>query len=179
MKTNLNIFSTILICILCLQGCFAAKFKCKPVTPQSNNSNIYALSGLTVLIDIESAERQKEVLKDLRNAGIFKEVFTPDNNSKHSTPPDLVLIKDIKTCDKRGDSSCSLGYFGEMFTIYSFGLLPQICENECHEKYVLLSPLRGKTVEISVNYEAGTVLGLAAIFYSLSPDWTMNIKDPD
>ena len=75
--------------------------------------------------------------------------------------------------------ACLLGLDGQLLTVVSVGLLPQICKAEHEVSFVLYSPKnreKGKTV--SFTYQTRRILGWVALLYLSLPNWSAQpLKD--
>lgn len=89
-----------------------------------------------------------------------------------SRSSDLVSDSWIYEGEKDPFKNCSLGFEGEMLTIGTAGLIPQICERWHSVSFDLYSSKSKKTFRITLVYETGGALGWAALLYNASPEWS-------
>lgn len=107
-------------------------------------------------------------VEDLRKTGLFKAVDDSDRVER----PDLVLASfSFKETDPY--EACPMGFVGQILTVGSAGLIPQICTSNHEVSFELYSPQDDrKKKNFSFKYQTRTILGWAALFYTPSADWS-------
>jgi hypothetical protein len=107
-------------------------------------------------------------IDDLRKTGLFKAV---DYNDRLDGV-DLILNSfSYKETDPY--EACPLGFVGQILTVGSVGLIPQICNSNNEVSFVLYSPKHDlQKKQFSFAYQTKTILGWAALFYTPTAAWT-------
>lgn len=155
---------TLILNVFILNGCFAYRFS-SPLLPLQEDQNAKAIFQDLVLLAAEPRSYELTKFIDaLQKAALFKQVGNVDE--LHGTP-DLIL--DSWSHEREGDPfrNCWLGLEGQMLTIGSAGLIPQICKDPHKVSFDLYSPKSKKKVSVTFHYETGSALGWAALFYNL------------
>ena len=124
--------------------------------------------GIGSPLDKSQSFELSRFVDDLKKTGLFKAV---DFNERVAGA-DLTLSSfSYKETDPY--EACPLGLVGQMVTVGTIGLIPQICSSNNEVSFVLYSPkdnLRKKT--FSFAYKTKTILGWAALFYTPSAAWS-------
>jgi hypothetical protein len=171
MAVKLSFPFTLILSGLILGGCFAHKFS-SPLLPfKEDDKTNAAFQDIVVAVAapmLESYELTK-LIDALQKIRLFKEAGAIDQLSR---PPDLILDSWFYEGERDPFKNCSLGFEGEMLTIGTAGLIPQICERRHSVSFDLYSAKSKKTLQIAFAYETGGALGWAALFYNASPEWS-------
>ncbi|TMA10811.1 MAG: hypothetical protein E6J89_09520 [Deltaproteobacteria bacterium] len=174
LKTSWSFELILTACVL--HGCVAYKFS-SHLLPLQENEESRAIFHKLVL-GVESTDRSQsydleKFMDALKKADLFKEVGYVDRLSS----ADLILTSFFY---KAGDPyrACSLGFEGQMLTIVTIGLIPQICKSESQLSFALYSPKDDQQKKtLSFTYQAHSIFGWAALFYTVSSDWTAKPAD--
>ena len=165
------LFPLILSGFVLFGGCFAHKFS-SPLLPfeEDDKTNV-AFQDIVVAVAAPVSESYEltKLIDALQKSRLFKEAGAMDQLSRS---PDLVLDSWIYEGEKDPLKNCSLGFEGEMLTIGTAGLIPQICERRHSVSFDLHSSKSKKTFRITFVYETGGALGWAALLYNASPEWS-------
>jgi hypothetical protein len=159
-----------------LYGCVAYNLSSDllPFQEDIENRAIFRKLVLGVQLTDRSQSYELEKFMDaLKRTRLFKEVGYVDQLSS----ADLILTSFFY---KAGDPyrACSLGFEGQMLTVVTVGLIPQICKSEYQVSFALYSPKDDQHKKtLSFSYETRSILGWAALFYTPSSDWTAGPDD--
>jgi hypothetical protein len=155
-----------------VHGCAAYKLS-SPLLPLEEQQGGKAMFQSLVLgigspLDKSQSFELGRFVDDLKKTGLFKAV---DYNDRVAAA-DLILTSfSYKETDPF--EACPLGLAGQIVTIGTIGLVPQICNANNEVSFVLYSPkddLRKK--KFSFAYQTKTILGWAALFYTPSSAWS-------
>jgi hypothetical protein len=174
LKTSLSFELMLTVCVL--YGCVAYTLS-SPLLPLQENEESRVMFHKLVL-GVESTDKSQsydleKFMDALKKTALFKEVGYVDRLSS----TDLILTSFFY---KAGDPyrACSLGFEGQMITVVTIGLIPQICKTEYQLSFGLYSPKDDQQKKtLSFGYETRSVLGWAALFYTPSSDWTAGPDD--
>jgi hypothetical protein len=167
---------TLILSGLIFGGCFAHKFS-SPFLPFKEDDKTNAAFQeivLAVAAPVSESYELTKLIDALQKTHLFKEAGAIDQLSR---PPDLILDSWLYEGEKDPFKNCSLGFEGEMLTIVTAGLIPQICERRHSVSFDLYSSKSKKTLHIAFAYETGGAVGWAALFFNASPGWSA--KTPD
>jgi len=160
-------------------GCVAYQFA-SPLLPLQESQNGEQLFQSVVLgIDSPADPSQSYELgrfvDDLNKARLFKAV---QYNTNGATRSDLILGS-FSYRETNAYQACPLGFAGQILTIGTVGLIPQVCNSKNEISFVLYSPghqQQKKTVSFA--YQTYTIMGWVALLYRPSSAWTsMPSKD--
>ena len=124
--------------------------------------------GIGTPLDKSQSFELSQFVDDLKKMGLFKAV---DYNDRVASADLMLSAFSYKKTDPF--DACPLGFAGQLLTIGTIGLVPQICNANNEVSFVLYSPkddLRKKT--FSFSYQTKTILGWAALFYTPSSAWS-------
>ena len=154
-----------------VQGCAAYNLSSPLLTPaprggQSTFQNL--VLGIGPPLDKSQTYELGRFVEDLRKMKLFKAVDYSDRLER----PDLVLSSfSLKETDPY--QACPMGFVGQILTVGSAGLIPQICNSTHEVSFDLYSPQDDlKKTTFSFTYQTRTILGWAALFYVPSADWS-------
>jgi hypothetical protein len=126
--------------------------------------------GVDPPADKSQTYQLEKFVQALREAQLFKAVEYPDRAST----PDLILTS-FSFYTTNPLRACFLGFQGQVLTIGTLGLFPQLCKSEFNVSFSLYSPSdKGQRKNVSVAYQTRSIMGWAAVFYLPFPDWTAN-----
>jgi hypothetical protein len=124
--------------------------------------------GIGSPLDKSQSYELSRFVEDLKKTGLFKAVDYRDRVAR----ADLILSSfSHKETDPY--EACPLGFVGQILTVGTAGLIPQICNSNNEISFVLYSAkdeLQKKT--FSFAYQTQTILGWAALFYTPSSAWS-------
>ncbi|HEU4343920.1 MAG TPA: hypothetical protein VFU31_20390 [Candidatus Binatia bacterium] len=157
------------LCVL--SGCVAYNFSSE-FLPLPENQAKAMFQNLTIGIEPAPDKSQsynlEKFVDDLRKSGLFKSVRYLEKRSA----ADLVL----SSFAYKGDDpyrACLLGFEGQIATIATIGLVPQICKSEYQISFFLHAPKnQQKKKPIAFSYQTRSIVGWAALFYAPSPGWS-------
>jgi hypothetical protein len=120
--------------------------------------------------DSSQTYQLEKFVEALREARLFKAVEYPHRLSS----ADLILTS-FSFYTTNPLRACLLGFEGQLLTIGTLGLFPQICKSELQVSFVLV-PRRDKRLRkpLSLTYETRSIMGWAALFYLPFREWTAN-----
>lgn len=163
-----------LITSICmLSGCVAYKFSSDDFPIREHERSQAIFQNLVLGVELTDKAQSYEIEKfmaTLKKTGLFKEVEYMDRLSR----ADLVLTSFFQT-DTDPYQACPLGLAGQILTIGTVGLIPQICKSEHQASFVLYAAGKKEHQQrkkLSVNYQAHSIVGWAALFLMPSADWT-------
>ncbi|HEX2229013.1 MAG TPA: hypothetical protein VHM64_17905, partial [Candidatus Binatia bacterium] len=174
---KLSFLFTLILNSLIFGGCFAHKFS-SPLLPFKEDDEANAAFRdmvVAVAAPVSESYELTKLIDALQKTQLFKEAGAIDQLSR---PPDLILDSWVYEGERDSFSNCSLGFEGEMLTIGTAGLIPQICERRHSVSFDLYSSKNKKTVQIAFAYETGGAVGWAALFYNASPEWSAKAPAP-
>jgi hypothetical protein len=167
LPTNIGLLLSVII-----SGCFARKVSSPLLSTQKNPDDITKFENIVLAVDPPKKESDRYVVDDvvehLRKTGFFKEV---GYKNKLKVVPELFLT----SLERNGNNlfeGCSLGFEGEMITIGTVGLIPQICHRFHIISFQLSNLNKEESVHIRITYERESVMGWVTLIYNLSPEWT-------
>jgi hypothetical protein len=154
-----------------LPGCVAYRFS-SDVPPGREVRPSATLQNFSLGVEARSArDRSPQLEKFVENLSLSR-VFKTVGYTNRLPAADLVLDSfSYRETDPL--QACLLGFEGQLLTMATLGLLPQICQAEHQISFVLYAstkPERRKNVSFS--YRTRTVLGWIALVYLPSAAWT-------
>ncbi len=168
------------LCASLLSGCVAYQFA-SPLLPLPENQKSEQIFQTVVLgvaapADPSQSYELRRFVEDLNKARLFKTVQY--NNTNGVSRPDLVLGS-FSYKETNAYQACPLGFAGQILTIGTVGLIPQVCNSKNEISFVLYSPgheQQKKTV--SFEYQTHSIMGGVALLYTPTSTWqTMPGKD--
>lgn len=126
--------------------------------------------GIGSPLDKSQSFELSRFVEDLKKTGLFKAV---DYNDRVAGADLMLTSFSYKETDPY--EACPLGLAGQLVTIGTVGLVPQICNANNEISFVLYSPKDKDDVQkkkFSFAYETKTILGWAALFYTPSSSWS-------
>ena len=163
----------VLILSTCIAyGCVAYQFTSDFLPLVENDARRAMLQNLVLGVERPAGKAQsydlEKFLAKLKQSQIFKAVEYVERVST----TDLVLTAFFS----KGTNpyhACLLGFEGQLLTMATGGLLPQICKADYEVSFDLYSPKNQQQRKtISFRYQTRSVLGWAALFYLPSSDWS-------
>ena len=154
-----------------LNGCVAYKFA-SPLLPLRENEKIEQtfqnlVLGIESPADPAQSYELERFVEDLNQTGLFKAVRYTNGVDR----PDLILA----SFSYRGTNAyqaCPWGFVGQIVTIGSAGIIPQICNSETEISFALYSPRHDQQKKtVSFTYQIHTIFGWVALFYTPSSAW--------
>jgi hypothetical protein len=125
--------------------------------------------------DMASSYDLEKFVENLKKSQIFRAVEYVERIST----ADLILTSFFA---KRTDPfhACLLGFEGQLITIATGGLLPQICKTDHEISFDLYAATnRQQRKTISFRYQTRSILGWAALFYIPSSNWSAKPLEDD
>ena len=155
-----------------VQGCVAYQFSSDFLRGQQDGAPRATLQELVLGVEApptrEQAYNLERFVEYLNHSRIFKAVGHLDRLST----ADLVLSS-FAYRETRPDQACLLGFEGQVLTMATLGVLPQICKAEHEFSFLLYSPKnRHQSKTVHVTYQTRSILGWVAFFYLPLPTWT-------
>ena len=170
---KLSVSLRLVLAVCFVHGCAAYKLS-SPLLPLKEHAAGNELMfqnlvlGVGSPLDKSQSYQLGRFVEDLKKTGLFKAV----DYNEHIARADLILSSfSLKETDPY--EACTLGIVGQVLTIGTAGLIPQICNSNSEVSFVLYSPrddLQKKT--FSFAYQTHTILGWAALFYTPSSAWS-------
>lgn len=161
----------VVLSVTFLNGCVAYKFA-SPLLPISENeTGEQTFQNLVLGVDLPADPSQSyelgKFVEDLKKTKLFKSVRYTDS----AVRADLIL----GSFSYRGTNAyqaCPLGFVGQIVTVGSGGLIPQICNSKNEISFVLYSPRHAQQRRtVSFTYQTHTIFGWIALLYTPSSAW--------
>lgn len=172
-RLKLRVGLRLILAVCFVEGCAAYKFS-SPFLPLEEHAGGNELMFQNLVLGIGSPLDKSQsyelgrFVEDLKKTGLFKAVDYND----HIAHADLILSSfSFKETDPY--EACTLGIVGQVLTMATAGLVPQVCNSNSEVSFVLYSPkddLQKKP--FSFAYQTHTILGWAALFYTPSAAWS-------
>ncbi len=162
-----------------VSGCVAYQFASPLLPLQDGQKSEQMFQGVVLGIDSPADPAQsyelRKFVEDLNKAGLFKAVQYNTNGVARS---DLILAS-FSYKETNAYQACPLGFAGEILTIGTVGLIPQICNSKNEISFVLYSPRHEQQKKtVSFAYQTSSIMGWVALLYTPSSAWrTMPSKD--
>jgi len=126
--------------------------------------------GVDPPADKSQTYQLEKFVQALREAQLFKAV----EYSNRVPNVDLILTS-FSFYTTNPLRACFLGFEGQVLTIGTLGLFPQVCKSEFTISFSLYPPSdKRQRKNISLAYQTRSIMGWAAVFYLPFPDWTAN-----
>ena len=156
-----------------LSGCVAYQLASPllPVQASQKSEEIFhtVVLGIDSPADTSQSFELRKFVEDLNKTGLFKAVQYRTNSITRS---DLILGS-FSYRETNPYQACPLGFAGQILTIGTVGLIPQICKSNNEISFVLYSPRdeqQKKTVSFA--YQTHSIMGWVALLYTPSSAWT-------
>jgi hypothetical protein len=164
--------AAVIMSVPLMSGCVAYQLV-SPLLPLQASQNSEQVFQTVVLgIDSPSDAAQSyelgKFVDDLNKAGLFKAV---QYRNKSIARSDLILGS-FSYRETNPYQACPLGFAGQILTIGTVGLVPQICKSNNEISFVLYSPRdeqQKKTVSFA--YQTQSIMGWVALLYTPSSAW--------
>lgn len=162
----------VVLTVCLVSGCAAYKFS-SPLLPLREDENGDSMFQSLVLgIDSPADPSQSyelgKLIEDLNKTRLFKAVQYTDR----LVSADLILTS-FSYQETNAYEACPLGFAGQILTMGTVGLIPQICNSKNEVSFVLYSPRRDQQKKkVSFTYQTQTILGWVALLYTPSSAWT-------
>ena len=162
----------VMLALCFIQGCAAYNLSSPLLPSESQGGPTWMFANLVLAIgpplDKSQSFELSRFVEDLRKTGLFRAV----DYSDRVAGTDLILgAFSYKETDPF--EACPLGFVGQILTVGSVGLIPQICNSNNEVTFDLYSPKHdGQKKKVSFVYQTKTILGWAALFYTPSAAWT-------
>ena len=162
----------VVLTVCLVSGCAAYKFS-SPLLPLREDENGDSMFQSLVLgIDSPADPSQSyelgKLIEDLNKTRLFKAVQYTDR----LVSADLILTS-FSYQETNAYEACPLGFAGQILTMGTVGLIPQICNSKNEVSFVLYSPRDDQQKKkVSFTYQTQTILGWVALLYTPSSAWT-------
>ncbi len=169
----------VVLCLLFASGCVAYQFASPLLPLQENPSGEQMLQTVVLGVDSPADKSQSyelgKFVEDLNKTGLFKAVQYKTNGVGRS---DLILAS-FAHKETNAYQACPLGFAGQILTIGTIGIIPQICNSKNEISFVLYSPGHEQQKKsVSFAYQTHSIMGWVALLYTPSSSWkTMPSKD--
>ena len=166
--------NSVLILSMCIvYGCVAYNFSSDFLPLEENQARKAMFQSLALGVERPPDKPESydlgKFLENLKKSEVFRTVAYVDGVST----TDLVLTSFFF----RGTNpyhACMLGFEGQLLTIATAGLFPQVCKAGYEVSFALYSPKhKQQRKAVSFRYQTRNILGWAALFYLPSSDWTV------
>lgn len=152
-------------------GCVAYKLASPLLPLRESEKSEQILQSLVLGIDSPADPSQSyelgKFVEDLNKTGLFKGV----QYTNGAVRGDLILAS-FSYRETNAYQACPLGFAGQILTMGSVGLIPQICTSKNEISFVLYSPRHDQQKKtVSFAYQTHTIFGWAALFYAPSSAW--------
>jgi hypothetical protein len=173
-KSNLKLRAglRVALAVCFLHGCAAYNLSSPllPLEEQQGGKSMFQslVLGIESPLDKSQSVELGRFVDDLKKTGLFKAVDYDDRVAG----ADLMLTSfSYKETDPF--EACPLGLAGQLVTIGTVGLVPQICNANNEISFVLYSSKDDvQKKKFSFAYQTKTILGWAALFYTPSSTWS-------
>ena len=154
-----------------LSGCVAYNFSSEFLPVKAGQGHERRFQHLDLGVELPGDKSPdyhlEKLVENLRETGLFKSV----EYVNRASAVDLVLTQ---FSYRREDPyrACILGFEGQILTIATVGVVPQVCQAEHGMDFVIYAAKdkqRKKT--LSFSYTTRSVVGWAALFYAPSSEW--------
>ncbi len=168
----------VVLSVSLVSGCVAYKFASPLLPLRESEKGEQMFQSLVLGIDPPADRSQsyelEKFVEDLNKARLFKTVQYADSLGRS----DLILAS-FSYRETSAYQACPLGFAGEILTIGSVGLIPQICNSKNEISFVLYSPRDDQQKKtVSFTYQTHTIMGWVALFYTPTSSWkAMPSKD--
>lgn len=170
----------ILLGSLILSGCMTGKYVGKPIQDTIRNPPDKPFSETTIAINDEIyywGSFRSSFADYLEQERVFKNIYFVSDEEVSYFNPDLILISHKEEPEIDWHKQCSLGFEGMMVVIFTFGLVPNVCENQVVETFTFGTLHGDRTYAISFSHGYKTVTGWAAYLYNLFPDYSLDFHN--
>lgn len=154
------------------QGCVAYQFSSHVLPGQTDGARREMLQSLVLGVEAPSnrelSYNLEKFVENLNHIRVFKAVGYLDR-----LPAADLVLSAFSYRETNPSQACLLGFEGQLLTMATLGLLPQICKAEHEVSFLLYSSKnreQGKTV--SFTYQTRSILGWVAFLYLPSSDWS-------
>jgi hypothetical protein len=162
----------VVLALCFVNGCAAYNLSSPLLPPEEHEGGKSMFQNLVLGVgsplDKSQSYELSRFVEDLKKTELFKAVDYNDRVAR----ADLILNSfSYKETDPY--EACPLGFVGQILTVGTAGLSPQICNSNNEVSFVLYSPkddLQKKT--FSFAYQTKTILGWAALLYTPSSAWS-------
>src|SRR6266508_1703419 len=151
-----------------VQGCVAYQFS-SDVLPGAPRATLQSLVlGVEAPSTRELSYNLEKFVENLNLMQVFKAVGYLDR-----LPTAELILSSFSYRETKPDRACLLGFEGQLLTMATIGLLPQICRAEHEVSFVLYSPKnREQRKTVSFTYQTRSILGWVALVYLPSSKWS-------
>ena len=162
----------VVLAVCFVHGCAAYKLSSPLLPLEEHEGPKLMFQGLVLGIgsplDKSQSYELSRFIEDLKKTGLFKAVDYTDRIA----PADLILSSfSYKETDPY--EACPLGFAGQILTVGTAGLIPQICNANNEVSFILYSARDNlQKKKFSFAYQTKTILGWAALFYTPSSAWS-------
>jgi hypothetical protein len=169
LRSGLSLRSILVLCLV--SGCahnLSSDLLSVPPGPANKPVFHTVVLGVDPPRDRTQSFELEKFVEALRDAQLFRAVEYPHRLS----PPNLIL-RSFSVYMTNPSRACFLGFQGQVLTIGTLGLFPQVCKSEHKISFVLVAPKeKRQRVPVSLNYDTRSIMGWAALFYLPFSDWT-------
>ncbi len=161
----------VVLSVSLVSGCVAYKFA-SPLLPFRESENDEQMFQSLVLgidspADSSQSYELEKFVEDLNKTRLFKAVQYTDGIAR----ADLILTS-FSYRETNAYQACPLGFAGQILTMGSVGLIPQICNSENEISFVLYSPSHNQQKKtVSFTYQTHSILGWVALLYTPTSAW--------
>lgn len=162
----------VMLALCFIQGCAAYNLSSPLLPSESQDESRWIFANLVLAVgpplDNSQSFELSRFVEDLRKTGLFKAV-----DYKERIPDADLILSAFSYKETDPFEACPLGFVGQVLTVGSAGLIPQICTSKNEVTFALYSPKHeGEEKKVSFVYQTKTILGWAALFYTPSAAWT-------
>jgi hypothetical protein len=156
-----------------VQGCVAYQFSSRALPGQDGGASLGKLHSLVLGIEApsnrEGSYHLEKFVDNLNRTRVFKAVGYLDR-----LPTTDLVLSFFTYRETSPHEACLLGFEGQFLTIFTAGLLPQICNAEHEVSFRLYSPKnRDQEKLVAFTYQTRSIVGWVALLYLPSPNWTL------
>ena len=155
-----------------LQGCVAHQFSSPVLSGQEDGAPGARLQSLVLGVEAlstrEVSYNLEKFVENLNRTQVFKTVGYVDR-----MPTADLVLRSFAYRETSPHQACLLGFEGQLLTMATIGVLPQICKTEYEVSFHLYSTKsREQRKTVSFTYQTRSILGWVALLYLPSSNWS-------
>ncbi len=154
-----------------VQGCVAYQFSTPGLLKQDDSVPVlqHLVLGVEVPNNKERSYNLEKFVDNLKTAGVFKAVGYLDR-----LPTADLVLRAFSYRETSPQQACLLGFEGQFLTVFTVGLVPQICNAKHEVSFQLYAPKnREQEKLVSFTYSTRSILGWVALVYLPSSNWSV------
>lgn len=155
-----------------VQSCVAYQFSSHGLLGQEDGAASARLQSLVLGVEAPFTRKVsynlEKFVENLDRTQVFKAVGYLDR-----LPTADLVLSSFSYRETNPYQACVLGFEGQLLTMATIGVLPQICKAEHEVSFRLYSPKNGEQGKsVSFTYQTRSILGWVALLYLPSSNWS-------